>query len=132
MTTGCRYSHAGALLSLSIAFVFAALLIAGCGSSDQPSNRPGKLDVHSQLDGRVPGNGTLTLGATNTDGRTVASTTIRVRALTRATLTVPPGSYRVAVWLPHTRLTRALALCSVPAEAKAGTTVTITLFRLWH
>jgi hypothetical protein len=131
MTTGCRYSHARPLRSLSIACVFAGILIAGCGTSNQPSNQPGKLEVHSQLDGRVPGR-TLTLGATNTDGRTVASTTIRVRALTRATLTVPPGSYRVAVWLPHARLTRALALCSVPAMAKAGTTVTVTLFCMWH
>jgi hypothetical protein len=135
MTTARRFIHArSGLLSLSAVLIFAALLSVGCTSSDQPgtSGDRGKLDVYSQLSGRVPGDGTLTLGATNADGQTVARTTIRAPALSRATLTVPPGHYRVAVWLPHSRLTQTLSLCSVSATAQAGTSVKVALACLWH
>ena len=133
MMTRCRQTRLrSALLPFSAMFIAAALLSTGCTSSTQL----GKVVVRSDFGGNVPGHGaTMPLGAINTSGQTVASRGARsaIRPLGQATLTLPAGNYRIAVWLPgSTRFTRALALCSVPATAVAGQTITVNLTCIWH
>ena len=104
-----------------------ALMSASCADS----GRSGQLEVNSAFNGRVPGGGHLKLGAVNSQGGTIVAGKIGPRA--HKILTLPPGTYTVAVWLPDaTRLRIRRDLCSARATVTAGRTSTVILACQWH
>jgi hypothetical protein len=103
------------------------LACASCGHS----GTTGQLSVSSSFSGRVPAGGQLKLGAVNSMGHTFVAGTIGPR--THKTLTLPSGSYTVAVWLPGAKqLTTYLDLCSAHATVTAGQRTSVTLSCQWH
>jgi hypothetical protein len=104
-----------------------ALVTASCDHV----THAGELKVNASLSGRIPGGGHLKLGAVNSQGHTIAGGKIGPRA--QKILTLPPGNYTVAVWLPGAEhLTTDRALCSARATVRAGQTSVLTLSCEWH
>jgi hypothetical protein len=107
----------------------AALALAAGGCSH--AGRTGQVDAQSRFFGNVPDGGQLVLAAVNSRGRVFVSGRIGPDA--RRTLTVPPGTYTVGVWLPGAgQLSAAYALCSRGVTVMAGRASAVTLSCEWH
>ena len=109
--------------------VIAGMALASTGCAH--AGNAGELEVNASFSGRVPGDGQLKLGAVNSRGHTIAAGTIGPRA--QKTITLPPGNYTVAVWLPGAaRLTTYWDLCSARATVTTGQASVVTLSCEWH
>ena len=92
-------ARASVFISISV-MVLVALIATACTSS----HHDGTVNGQAMLTGRVPGHGQpLTVGAINDHGMIITAGS-GVRPGGHFTLTVPPGIYRVGLWLPGTQL----------------------------
>lgn len=104
-----------------------ALVSTGCARA----GHAGDLEVIASFSGRVPDGGYLKLGAVNSQGDTIAAGTIGPRA--HKSLTLPAGSYTVAVWLPGAvELTTSRDLCSARATVITEQASVVRLSCEWH
>ncbi len=82
------------------------------------------------LTGRVPGSGRpFTVGAVR-NGKIIK--TAKVRPGDRFNLTVPPGHYKVGLWIPGTRQSPLYLTCIAHTTVNPGETSTVNLECMWH
>jgi len=119
-------------MAVIAAVVPIGLVLAGCTGSPTVSDM-GAVTGRPQLVGRVPGGGRPLIVGAIRNGKVIA--VARVVPGGHFKLAVPPGRYRVGLWLPGAKLVvpdRSICQSSEAVTVGAGRTASILLSCVWH